>query len=384
MRLLSRISFPLFPGAVLSDHGARAGRFPAAETARYFFFGYKGAISMMILVHSAESEYEIILRNGALKDVGWLLPLDRRILIVTDDGVPPEYAAGVAAAAAHPTLVTLPHGEGSKTLENYQTLLKTMLSAGFTRGDAVVAVGGGMVGDLAGFTAATYMRGVDFFNIPTTLLAQVDSSIGGKTAVNLAGTKNSVGCFYAPSRVLIDPDTLKTLSFRDKKSGFAEIIKMAATSDAALFSLLENTDDPDAILPELIRRALLIKKQVVERDPKETGLRMVLNFGHTVGHAIESAAGGSLSHGECVALGMLPMCSPAVRSRIKALLSKFELPLTAPFSASVLSAYLQSDKKRAGDRISAVLVDEIGSFTFRKLLPEEILTRAERTGILRP
>lgn len=215
---------------------------------------------MLIPVSTDTWNYDIILESGALKSAGKLLNLERKALIVTDTGVPPEYAETVAAQCAEPAVVTVPKGEQSKSFDELRHLLSAMLDASFTRGDCVVAVGGGVVGDLSGFAAACYMRGVDFYNIPTTLLSQVDSSIGGKTAIDLDGVKNIVGAFYQPKRVIIDPNVLQTLERRQLMAGLAEAIKMAATNDAELFSLIENSSDLTADLPEIIHRSLLIKK----------------------------------------------------------------------------------------------------------------------------
>ena len=255
-----------------------------------------------------------------------------------------------------------------------------MLRLGMTRGDCVAAVGGGMAGDLAGFAAATYMRGVDFYNIPTTLLSQVDSSIGGKTAIDMDGVKNIVGAFHQPRAVLIDPDTLRTLPPRQISAGLAESVKMALTSDADLLDRIERSADLTAGLPEIIARSLTIKKNVVEQDPHEHGLRRVLNFGHTVGHAIESSAGGRLLHGECVALGMLPMCAPALRPRLIRVLRKCGLPTEIETTREALLPYLRHDKKGQGAAVTAVEVDEPGSFRFTTMTPEEILHRLE--GVL--
>ena len=291
---------------------------------------------MVIPVSLEKDSYNIYIEAGALQRVGELLDLDRRVLVVTDTGVPSGYAAAVAAACRQAEVCTLPVGESSKNFESYQQLLRAMLRLGMRRGDCVAAVGGGMVGDLAGFAAATYMRGVDFYNIPTTLLAQVDSSIGGKTAIDMDGVKNIVGAFHQPRAVLIDPDTL---------------------------------------------RSLTIKKRVVEQDPLEKGLRRVLNFGHTVGHAIESSYHGQLLHGECVALGMLPMCTPAVRAQLLPILQKYGLPTAVATSREALLPYLRHDKKgETGGTITAVLVEEAGTFRFAAMTPEEILNQLE--GVL--
>ena len=169
---------------------------------------------MIIPVNADNGCYDIVLERGSLKKAGQLLELGRRVLVVTDEGVPPEYAGCVASQCREAIVVTVPRGEGSKSFEQLERLLSAMLEASFTRGDCVVAVGGGVVGDLSGFAASCYMRGIDFYNIPTTLLAQVDSSVGGKTAVNFGGVKNIVGAFYQPKKVIIDPETLKTLERR--------------------------------------------------------------------------------------------------------------------------------------------------------------------------
>ncbi|MBR6356861.1 MAG: 3-dehydroquinate synthase, partial [Lachnospiraceae bacterium] len=236
----------------------------------------------------------------------------------------------------------------------------------------VVAVGGGVVGDLSGFAAACYMRGIDFYNIPTTLLSQVDSSIGGKTAIDLDGVKNIVGAFYQPKKVLIDPDTLKTLDKRQFSAGMAEVIKMALTSNANLFALIRDSKDPEEDLEEIIVSALQIKKDVVEQDPKENGLRKILNFGHTIGHAIESLEDGRLLHGECVALGMLPMCEESVRKELLPLLKKFDLPTTYDKDKQQLMPLILHDKKMQKDSLSVIYVPQIGQYEIRNIQPEEM------------
>ena len=336
---------------------------------------------MVISVSLGAQSYPIILDAGVLTHAGEHLSLDRRVLVVTDSGVPEEYAETVAGACRQARICTIPAGESSKNMDNYQKLLREMLALGMDRGDCVVAVGGGMVGDLAGFAAATYMRGVDFYNVPTTLLAQVDSSVGGKTAIDMDGVKNIVGAFHQPRAVLIDTDTLRSLPRRQIAAGLAESVKMAMTCDAALLELIENSSDIMADLPEIIARSLSIKARVVEQDPTEQGLRRVLNFGHTIGHAVESCAGGKLLHGECVALGMLPMCAPPLRPRLTNILKKCGLPTECGFASGKLLPYLLHDKKASSGAISVVLVDEPGSFRMEKQTPQEILQRWEGTEV---
>ena len=332
---------------------------------------------MIIPVNADNGCYDIVLERGSLKKAGQLLELGRRVLVVTDEGVPPEYAGCVASRCREAIVVTVPRGEGSKSFEQLERLLSAMLEASFTRGDCVVAVGGGVVGDLSGFAASCYMRGIDFYNIPTTLLAQVDSSVGGKTAVNFGGVKNIVGAFYQPKKVIIDPETLKTLERRQLMAGLAEAVKMAATSSAALFEIIEKSEDLDADLPEIIRRSLCIKRDVVEQDPKENGLRRILNFGHTVGHAVEGFNKGKLLHGECVALGMPPMCSGEALERVTKVLKKYGLPTEIEQSADELMPYLKHDKKMTADLVKVVLVDKIGQFRICDMRPEDILGSLE-------
>ena len=335
---------------------------------------------MDIFVKTPLGGYNVLIKRNSLEcDESYKdIPRGGKTLIVTDDGVPENYAKTVASYFSTPVTVTLPQGEQSKNLETYTFLLKTMCEHDFTRTDRVIAVGGGVIGDLCGFTAATYMRGIGFYNFPTTFLADVDSSIGGKTAIDFCGIKNVVGAFYPPCKVIIDTSVLETLPRRQLSAGIAESIKMAATSDKDLFSLLEIVAEgyPETFFThaeEIIVKSLLIKKAIVETDPNEKGLRRVLNFGHTAGHAIESEYKGKLLHGECVGLGMLPMCSTAVRARIEKLLLAYGLPVRAEVSEIEIAKLLRHDKKAVNDNeIASVHVNEIGNFRFRKESAEEI------------
>lgn len=334
---------------------------------------------MDINVDLKEKSYIVTVERGALKRAGEIFDLNRKVLVVSDDGVPSEYAYEICSQAKEACVAVLQQGEKSKNIDNFQKLLSLMLENGFSRKDCVVAVGGGVVGDLAGFAAACYMRGVDFYNVPTTLLSQVDSSIGGKTAIDFCGVKNVVGAFYQPKAVICDADVLCTLDDRQFAAGLAEIIKMALTSDESLFEEIENCDDIKANIDVIEQKAIAIKRDVVEQDPNEKGLRKVLNFGHTVGHAIESVEQGKLLHGECVALGMLPMCDQKVRARLEAVLAKFGLPTEFKWGAGELLPYIKHDKKAESDCVSVVLVNKIGSFEFEKETADEISERVEKT-----
>ncbi len=324
---------------------------------------------MLLSMHLGERSYDIVVERGCLGSAGAWLGLDRRVLIVTDEGVPGQYVRALADACRAPVICRVPQGEGSKSLQSVESLLSAMLRQGFTRSDCVCAVGGGMPGDLAGFAASCYMRGIDFYNLPTTLLSQVDSSIGGKTGVNLAGIKNAVGAFYQPRRVLIDPDTLSTLPPRQLASGMAEAVKAGLIRDAALFRLFES-GAPSEHIEEIIAAALRMKQTVVEQDEREQGQRKILNFGHTIGHGIESVTG--LYHGECVALGMLPMCAPRLRERLEPVLERLGLPTSVRADPEQVYQAMLHDKKASGGGLTVVKVDEPGECRLEQVDPEAL------------
>ncbi|MBQ3076127.1 MAG: 3-dehydroquinate synthase [Clostridia bacterium] len=324
---------------------------------------------MILSVKTALSSYPIVLERGVLARAAEHLRLDRRCLILTDENIPREYIDTLSSQCREPKVFVIPAGESSKTLEMLGKVIETMLEAEFSRSDCVVALGGGVVGDLAGFVAASFQRGIDFYNVPTTVLSQVDSSIGGKVAVNFKGWKNMVGAFYPPKAVLIDPETLRSLPRRQIANGLAESVKMAMTFDGELFSLFERGEGEEKI-DEVIEKSLRIKKFVVEEDERESGLRKVLNFGHTLAHAIESESHKSadfLYHGECVAVGMVPMCTPEVRARLIPVLEQLGLPTTVPFSGECLVEALRHDKKISGTDITLILVDRIGTYRMEKM-----------------
>ena len=291
--------------------------------------------------------------------------------------VPAAYAQSIASQCANPVICTVETGEGSKSLTVLGQLWQTMLDHDFSRKDCVVAVGGGVVGDLSGFAASTYMRGIDFYNIPTTLLSQIDSSIGGKTAINLGGVKNIVGAFYQPKKVLIDPELLQTIPKRQISNGLAEAIKMALTSDQALFDIFEH-GDVETQIDQIIIRSLQIKKSVVEQDEKEAGLRKILNFGHTIGHGIESSENLSkLYHGECVALGMIPMCDETIRTRVIEVLKKCNLYNIIDFDWEKIAEAAFHDKKADGDSVMVTTVQEVGSFELKTMKCTEVIDMAK-------
>lgn len=322
---------------------------------------------MNIHMNLGKDSYDIVVERGILKRASEEINLQRKVFIVTDSGVPKEYAKEILNQCKEGYVFTIPQGEESKNLKTFETLLREMLSYGFSRSDCVVAVGGGVVGDLSGFVASAYMRGIEFYNIPTTVLSQIDSSIGGKVAVDLDGYKNIIGAFYQPSKVLIDPDVLKTLPSRQISNGLSEAVKMAITSDEELFEIFEKNEPMDSI-DEIIIKSLNIKKSVVEQDEKEMGLRKILNFGHTIGHAIEKETGfSSFYHGECVALGMIPMCSDSLKARLIPVLEKLSLPTKADINIDSVSKAISHDKKVKDGKVSAVFSDRLGSFEIKSI-----------------
>ena len=242
-------------------------------------------IGTKLTMNLGERSYDIILKNGALENLYQFARLDRKVAVVTDSGVPAEYAQRVADQCRESTIITVPQGEASKSFKILETVLRQMLEFNMGRGDLVVAVGGGVVGDLAGFAASIYMRGIDFINCPTTTLSMIDSSIGGKTAVDLGDTKNIVGAFWQPKLVIVDPATLSTLPRRHYINGLAEAVKAGLLADPELFAIFEK-GDIDTQISEIIYRSLRFKKNVVEQDETERGMRKALNFGHTIGHGI--------------------------------------------------------------------------------------------------
>lgn len=327
-----------------------------------------------------ERSYGITVGRGLLCKADEYFNLKRKVFIVTDSGVPSEYAKAVAKLSLDAKIVTVAEGEGSKSLTTYGELLSAMVDFKMTRTDCVVAVGGGVVGDLCGFLAASYMRGIDFYNIPTTVLSAVDSSIGGKTAINLGGVKNIVGAFHQPKGVLCDLDTLKTLPKRQVSNGLSEAVKMALTCDSELFGLFESTDDPMEKIEEIITRSLMIKKRVVESDEKESGLRKILNFGHTFGHGVEAAEEmHGIYHGECVAIGMMAVSSNKVKTRLLPVLKKLSLPTSYEGDLEYALSFISHDKKCDGSKVTVIFVDEVGSYREEKLTLEQFSNLVRRS-----
>ena len=340
----------------------------------------EGFLGTKLTMNLGERSYDIILRRGALQNLYQFANLGRRVAVVTDSGVPPLYARQVADQCREAAIITVPQGEASKSMKVYGQVLGEMLDFGMDRTSLVIALGGGVVGDLAGFAAATYMRGIDFINCPTTTLSMIDSSIGGKTAVDLGDTKNIVGAFWQPKLVIVDPETLATLPRRHFVNGLAEAIKAGLLADPELFAIFEK-GDVDAEIDTIIYRCLRFKKKIVEQDETEHGARRALNFGHTIGHGIEAVKGikgrrtNGLYHGECVALGMLPMIqSNALRKRVRAIYRNLGLPIRTSYDKEKVLAEMLHDKKAQGGQITVIRVPALGCWQADTLPTEALRT----------
>lgn len=334
-------------------------------------------------VDLAERSYDIHVAKGALGDVGNLIQLaglsSRRVALITDESVAkihgPIVVATLEAAHISHTLHTVPAGESSKSMHSTETLCREMTRAGHDRKSFVIALGGGVIGDLAGFVASIFFRGLPFIQIPTTIVSQVDSSVGGKTGVNIDEGKNLLGCFHQPSMVIIDPETLATLPDREFHQGFAEMIKHGAIRDASMLDELAALDPQSREIPaDLIARNIAIKARIVESDEQETnGTRALLNFGHTIGHGIEAAVPyGSLLHGEAISLGIRAALhiseshaglSTDASAKILNLLQRFSLPLVLPeaIATDTVMEKLSHDKKFSAGRIRFVVLTSLGS-----------------------
>lgn len=332
---------------------------------------------MQMIVNLKDKSYPILIEQGAILDIKKIIDTDRKIAIISDEQVP-EYLIGIIKSQCpNHFVLRFPQGETSKNFQQYEELLRKCIEHDMTRKDAIVAIGGGVTGDLAGFVAASYMRGIDFYNIPTTLLAQVDSSVGGKVAIDVDSYKNIIGAFHQPKAVLIDPNILSTLSRRQIHNGLVESLKMGLTCDVQLVELFEQ-DTLD--IPQIIERSINVKRQVVEQDEKESGLRKILNFGHTIGHAIEGAYGlDTYLHGECVAMGMLFFIEDQpLKERILSIYKRLDLPKVPDYDIDILMSYIQHDKKSSAHTVSIVKVRQAGTFEIEEMTYEQIRNVLER------
>ena len=350
-----------------------------------------------LTVNLGDRSYEILVGAGLLSRAGEFLQragLRGKVAVVTNPTVAQLYldtiCEALAGAGFQTTPVLVPDGEENKNLKSLVSIYDRLIGDRFERRECILALGGGVIGDLAGFAAATYLRGVPYVQVPTTLLAQVDSSVGGKTAINHQDGKNLIGSFYQPRVVLIDVEVLQSLPRRELIAGLAEVIKYGIIEDPVLFRLLEQEhrrlfDLDQEFLMRVIATCCAIKARVVEKDERENDYRAVLNFGHTIGHALEAATGYSrFLHGEAVGIGMVKasvisaqqgFCDRNSLERIHNLIGKIGLPLEIPSEVSVdaLIQGMEVDKKSTGGKINFVLCAGIGKTRFYSLTPAQIL-----------
>lgn len=344
-------------------------------------------MSMLTVPINAQKGYNVYLDAGLIKQCGTLLAHDVgpcHVAVITDSNVKPLYLSAVCEVLESAGFAVCSYafeaGEQSKTMRTLSDILEFLAQNQLTRSDCVVALGGGVTGDIAGFAAGCYLRGIRFVQLPTTLLAAVDSSVGGKTAVDLKAGKNLAGLFLQPAAVLCDTDLLDTLPPDVFADGAAEAIKTGVLSGETLFSLFESSDIRTC-LSEVIAQCVAFKGKVVEADEFDTGLRQTLNLGHTVGHAIELCSDYTVSHGHAVAAGMaiiaraserLGFCEEPCAVRMEAVLSRYGLPIATPYSAQELAAAAMADKKRSGGTISLVIPRRIGKCDLMKVPVSEL------------
>ena len=321
------------------------------------------------------TSYNIYLGNELLKNIETIINFPENTLIITDTNIPSEYIEYIHLKAKNYYVYKINPGEDSKNLLVYKDIIEYLVSLSFSRKDLIIGLGGGVVGDLAGFVASTYKRGINFVNIPTSTLSMIDSSIGGKVAVNVNDVKNSVGAFYMPNSVIISFDVLKSLPKRHYYNGLMEALKAGLIQDNELYELfisnLENLEN-EKILKEIIEKSIYVKKKVVEEDPYELGIRKILNFGHTIGHVIESENFNKIFHGEAVLLGMKYFSSNDIKNDLNKVIEKInDINSNAlnDFSFDKKKAYelVCNDKKRNADYIDIIAVEKIGNAKIEKM-----------------
>lgn len=337
----------------------------------------QGGTDMKLTVSLKERSYPLTIEPGILDHLSDALDVSRKGVLLTDSGVPEKWVRLVQGQFSDLTLITVPQGEASKSFETLENVLQAMADARLSRKDCLVALGGGVVGDLGGLAASLYMRGIDFYNIPTTMLSQLDSSVGGKTAIDLGETKNLVGTFWQPKAVVIDPQVLSTLDERQMNAGLMEALKMGLILDPDLVDLFEaeNLD-----LLSITAKAVDLKRQVVEQDEKEGSLRRILNFGHTIGHGIEgSFPHHDYLHGECVGMGMLYFLDdPDLKKRVIKIEQKLSQPVIPELDQEKVLDLVLHDKKSQGDTIYCIAVSEPGKYRIENLSAKEIAEKLKR------
>ena len=344
----------------------------------------------MIITINTDRKYNILLEEGIINTIGSKLAETHspcKVCVISDTNSEKYWGAplknSLEGFGFNVHTMVFPPGEQSKSFACLEKITEYLAINQFTRYDFLIGLGGGVIGDLTGFAASVYMRGMDFYNVPTTLLSAVDSSVGGKTAINLPTGKNMVGTFWQPRGVFFDINTLKTLPPSQMKNGLGEVIKAGVIMDETIISLLENswpTRLPE-ILPELIFRSIRVKKEIVELDEREKGLRQTLNLGHTAGHAIEKLSDFKIPHGQAVSMGLMTMAKISERLgwadenmsyRLLHLYQRYDIKVQCPYLAADVAREITADKKRRGDHITLAVPLKIGHCTLRNLPMAEI------------
>lgn len=359
---------------------------------------------MIKITVSASRNYDVIMKRGVLAEAGAYVkkalrlpenPKDsaggKKLCIITDATVDKLYGqenqtlwTSLTEAGFHMHKYVFPGGETHKNMDTIAAILNYLADCKFTRSDVLLALGGGITGDITGYAAASYLRGIEFLQVPTSLLAIVDSSVGGKTGVNLNAGKNLAGAFWQPSLVLFDPDVLSTLSYDLKLDGVAETVKAGCIADKQILDMIKGFPamlDDDDFLTELAARAVEVKRKVVEEDERENGSRQLLNFGHTIAHAIEKCSSYQISHGHAVAIGMVMMSAASEKlgftkeschDTILEILNRFQFPLNCPYTAEALTEAALQDKKRRGKTITLVIPEKLGSCMLKSVPIDEL------------
>lgn len=331
-------------------------------------------IYMELNVNLKENSYKVILGNNIIKDLSSYYSLDKKVLVITDDLVPSFYSDEILRQAKEGYKYIIKHGEESKNINYYILINKFLLEHEFTRNDVIIAVGGGVVGDLSAFVSSTYKRGIDFINVPTTTLSMIDSSVGGKTGIDFNGLKNVIGTFYQPKLVLIDFSTLSTLDDRNYNNGLVEALKMGLLFSEELINLFNN---PKGNIEKIITKSIEYKIKVIEEDEKELDKRRILNLGHTFGHAIEIS--NKCLHGEAIAKGLLYVINnPLLKFKVRGIIKRLNIPLDYLIDKEEVFNLIKNDKKRNDDKISLVKINYIERYIIEDVNLETIEKMLER------
>ena len=332
-----------------------------------------------IIIPIPNKSYEVLIHKGLLQEIDKYIDKNREIVIISDDNIPKQYINSILPLLNNPTTLFVPQGEASKSMETANSLLNLLVEYKVTRGALLIALGGGVIGDLVGFVASIYLRGIDYIQIPTTLLSQIDSSVGGKVGINAENMKNAIGAFKQPKLVLIDPNTLETVNTRQISSGISEMIKYGLIASKSLFKdIIEKDIFYNIILriEDYIYNCISIKRDIVVEDELDYGKRQLLNYGHTIGHALEQYSEYTLLHGEAVAIGMYHMAKgTSFEKDLYQVLTKYSLPTSYDYNKDAIYKLIQTDKKANGNKLNIIIVEELGKGFIKTINIDKIKER---------